>query len=270
MHIDDLISASKKYINGQKQEECGLIIGQDWAQGRTAYGGISAALIYAAIKEKITDDRLLRSFTCNFVGPLTCEEPFDIEVEVLRQGKNATQVLAKAMQDGNVCALVQACFGVARKSKVKVENHDKHDMSLPKKAKFLPQIPMVTPKFLQHLDLAIEDGGLPFTGSKKSHLHGWMRFSKAPREITDIHLIALIDAWPPTPLQMLRWPAPASSMSWNVEFIHPHQHFQASDWLAYQSHTRQAADGYAHTEANIWDAQGELVAISRQTVAVFD
>ncbi|MFT4994354.1 MAG: acyl-CoA thioesterase, partial [Paraglaciecola sp.] len=175
-----------------------------------------------------------------------------------------------AMQNGKVCALVQACFGVARQSKIHVKNYDKHAMLLPKKATFLPQIPKITPKFLRHFDLAIVDGGLPFTGSKKSHLHGWMRYSEAPNEVTDIHLIALIDAWPPTTLQMLRWPSPSSSMNWNVEFMHPHQNFKASDWLAYQSHTRQAADGYAHTEANIWDAQGELVAISRQTVAVFD
>jgi acyl-CoA thioesterase II len=269
MHIDELISQTKQYMNAE-QGKSPLIISKDWAQGRTAYGGVSAALIYAAIKEKVSEDRLLRSFTCNFIGPLSCDQPFDIEVEILRQGKNATQVLAKAIQEDKVCALVQACFGVARQSKIKVENLDTHQMSLPKKAKFFPQIPKVTPKFLRHLDLAIEDGGLPFTGSTKSHLHGWMRFSQSPKELTDTHLIALIDAWPPTTLQMLRWPAPASSMSWNVEFIHPHTNFKPDDWLAYQSNTRQAADGYAHTEANIWDAQGELIAISRQAVAVFD
>ncbi|MFT5676917.1 MAG: acyl-CoA thioesterase [Paraglaciecola sp.] len=97
-----------------------------------------------------------------------------------------------------------------------------------------------------------------------------MRFSKAPSEVTDAHLIALIDVWPPTPLQMLRWPAPASSMSWNVGFIRPHSAFHPTDWFAYQAHARQAAVGYGHTEANIWDAKGELIAVSRQTVAIFD
>ncbi|MFT4941089.1 MAG: acyl-CoA thioesterase [Paraglaciecola sp.] len=99
----------------------------------------------------------------------------------MRQGKNATQVLARAVQGDKSCALVQACFGIARTSKIRVENHDRHDMSIPTKAKFLPQIPKVTPKFLRHLDLAMDDGRLPFTGSKKSHIHGWMRFSK-PRQ----------------------------------------------------------------------------------------
>ena len=212
----------------------------------------------------------MRSFNCNFVGPLLLDQPFKIDVEVLRQGKNATQVVARAIQDGNTSVLCQVCFGIAKQSKVKVVNQDKHDMPLPQKAKFLPQIPKVTPKFLRYFDLAIDKGKLPFTGSKKSKIHGWMRFKKPPEAITDAHIISLIDSWPPTVLQMLRWPAPASTMCWNVEFIHPHSEIKATDWLAYQAHTRQAEDGYAHTEANIWDQQGELIAISRQAVAIFD
>ena len=62
MHIDELISQTKQYMNAE-QGKSPLIISKDWAQGRTAYGGVSAALIYAAIKEKVSEDRLLRSFT---------------------------------------------------------------------------------------------------------------------------------------------------------------------------------------------------------------
>jgi acyl-CoA thioesterase II len=269
MHIDELIDLTRQYINTEENRPM-LSISKDWTQGRTAFGGISAAMIYTAIKEKVTEDRVLRSYTVNFVGPLNPDQPFDIEVEILRQGKNATQAIAKAIQDGKVAVLCQACFGVARESKIEVKNTDKHTMPFPQKANFLPQIPKVTPKFLRHLDLASIEGGLPFTGSKKSHIHGWMRFTKAPQKITDAHLIALIDAWPPTTLQMLRWPAPASTMCWNIDFIHPHVEVSPTDWFAYQAHTRQAAFGYGHTEANIWDSRGELVAISRQTVALFD
>ena len=39
-------------------------------------------------------------------------------------------------------------------------------------------------------------------------------------------------------------------------------------WV-YAVHTDHAADGYAHTDARIWHPDGRLVAISRQTVAVF-
>lgn len=68
---------------------------------------------------------------------------------------------------------------------------------------------------------------------------------------------------------MLRLPSPASTMSWNLEFIHAQKAFSKDEWFAYQATTRQASGGYAHAEANIWDENGDLVAISRQTVAVF-
>ena len=269
MTIDELLSQAKQHSQ-DPQSNPSLSVPKTWTQGRTLYGGISAALLYAAIKEQVSPDRVMRAFSCNFVGPLNADSPFHIDVEVLREGKNASQVLARIVQDDKVAVVSQVCFGVSRESKVKVMNRDSHSMEIPNKAKFIPQIPKVTPKFLRYFDLSIDKGGLPFTGNKSSELHGWMRYKQAPQSLTDAHLIGLIDAWPPTVLQMLKWPAPASTMSWNIEFIHPHAAFSGSEWFAYQACTRQAMDGYAHTEANIWDQRGQLIAISRQAVGVFD
>lgn len=269
MQIDDLLELAKAHIS-RPQTNPHITLPKVWGQGRTAYGGLSGAMLLEAIQEKLGTDRPLRSFNCNFVGPLFLEQPFTIEVEVLRQGKNASQALARAIQDGNTSVLCQVCFGEARASKISVVNTDTHQLALPKKAKFLPQIPKITPKFLRYFDLAIDEGSLPFTGSDKSHIHGWMRYKTPPKKISNGHIIGLIDSWPPTVLQMLRWPAPASTMCWNVEFIHPHATLKPTDWFAYKAHTRQAADGYGHTEANIWDQDGELIAVSRQSVAIFD
>lgn len=247
-----------------------LTIPKTWGQGRTAFGGISAGMLYSAVKQRITNDSVLRSFTTNFVGPLTLDMPFSIEVTLLRAGKNVSQFTAHAIQDGKSCVFSQACFGVARTSSVAVENTERHTMAAPTKAKFIPQIPKVTPKFLRYFDLSIDEGGIPFTRKKTSHYHGFMRFKDAPSQITDAHIITLIDAWPPTLLQMMKLPAPASTVSWNIEFLHPHKPVSPTDWFAYQAHTRQAADGYGHTEATIWDKDNEVIAISRQTVAIFD
>ncbi|WP_088328749.1 thioesterase family protein [Lacimicrobium sp. SS2-24] len=267
MHIDQLLEQIQQHAD---QETTPITVPKSWTQGRTLFGGISAALLYEAIRHKVKGDRVLRSLTTNFVGPLAPERPFEIRISVLREGKNVTQVTANALQDNQVAVFCQACFGVQRESKISVKSSTTHTMTPPQKAKFIPQIPKVTPKFLKHIDLSLTEGGLPFTAKKTSKTCGWMRFSQHPEKITDAHLIALIDAWPPTILQMLRWPAPASTMSWNLEFIHPHAPVASDDWFAYQADTRQAADGYCHSEANIWDAKGELVAISRQIIAVFD
>ena len=182
MHIDQLIEQAKLHSN-DPQAHPSVTVTSDWTQGRTLYGGISAALVYAAVKERVAADRVMRSFTCNFIGPLNADSPFRIDVEVLREGKNASQVIAKAIQDDKVAVLCQVCFGVGRKSKVAVENTDTHDMALPNKAKFIPQIPKITPKFLRHFDLSVDQGKMPFAGSKQSIIHGWMRYTKNSRSL---------------------------------------------------------------------------------------
>jgi acyl-CoA thioesterase len=110
---------------------------------------------------------------------------------------------------------------------------------------------------------------MPFTGRKKAMYEGWMRLSHPPETFTDAHLISLIDVWPPTVLQQLKWPAPASTLSWNVEFVHPHPAISGTDWIGYRCNTVQAAEGYAHTEAEIYAPDGTLIALSRQLVTVF-
>nr|WP_136249536.1 thioesterase family protein [Ningiella ruwaisensis] len=267
MTIDELLSHATQHKSSPMRE---FVVPKDWSQGRTVYGGISTAMLYVAAKSYVDDERKIRSLSTNFVGPLVFDAPFNITVEEVRVGSNVSQLQARAVQNGKYCVVVQACFAKARQSKTGKENTDVHDMPKPDKPKFIPQIPKVTPKFLKHFDLSIHSGALPFTGKKSSHYHGWMRFKKPPQSITEAHIIAMIDTWPPTLIQQLRWPAPASTISWNLEFIYPHRSLSPGDWFAYKEETRQAADGYGHTEATVWDAYGEVIALSRQTIAVFD
>jgi acyl-CoA thioesterase II len=268
VNIDTLLNSVKQQSE-TKGDGIILSVDDNWTQGRTLYGGISASLVYQAMREVVDTKKIMRSLNTNFVGPIESENDFHITVEVLREGKNVTQVVGRLIQNNKVAVMSQASFGIARQSKIDVSNNLQHTMDYPLKPSFTPMVPKITPKFLGHFDLAQTKGGLPFTGNKDSDVHGWMRFKNQPNDFSDAHLVALIDIWPPTVLQMLRWPAMVSTMSWNLEFIHPHQKISGSNWFAYQANTRQAADGYAHTEANIWDKHGTLVAISRQVVAVF-
>ncbi|SHH93505.1 acyl-CoA thioesterase [Ferrimonas marina] len=240
-----------------------------WAQGRTAFGGLSAALLYAAMKTQVADDRPLRSLTTNFVGPLLADTEFCFQVELLREGKSASQLTARIIQNGQVAVLQQASFGVERFSEIEVNQRRQHGLPQPEQLSKMPFLPGVTPNFIQHVELAIAEGALPYSGNRSAQLSGWMRFGQPPKIVTDAHLIGLIDAWPPAVLQMMKAPAPVSTMMWNLEFIHPHPPAAGSDWFAYKAITRQAANGYAHLEADIWDHSGDLVAISRQSVAVF-
>lgn len=68
---------------------------------------------------------------------------------------------------------------------------------------------------------------------------------------------------------MLKQPAPASSLTWTLEFVEPLPQQSGGDWWQYLAEVEQAADGYGVTQARLWDASGKLVALTRQTVTVF-
>ncbi|MGP9496434.1 acyl-CoA thioesterase domain-containing protein, partial [Pseudoalteromonas sp. AOP7-A1-14] len=50
----------------------------NWCQGRTAFGGLSAALLYQAVRQQVDQSRRLLSISTNFVGPLLADTDFTI------------------------------------------------------------------------------------------------------------------------------------------------------------------------------------------------
>ena len=241
----------------------------NWCQGRTAFGGLSAALLYQAMRNKVDSSRRLLSLSTNFVGPLLAEKPFLLSVEILREGKSSTQVLAKAIQDDAVCVIVQACFAKNRNSSINVPVSKSLTLHPVNEGHCLGFVPGKMPEFFQHVDLCPQQGAMPFSSAQTSHLGGWMRFKHTPQEITEAHVIALTDAWPPTLLQMFKQPAPASSMSWYLEFVQE-PNLVPGEWLGFEAITHHSKDGYGLEDGCIWSQSGELIALTRQTVALFD
>ncbi len=247
-----------------------LQIPESWTQGRTAFGGLSACLLLAASEGKVSKDKELHSVYTSFIGPLTSNDPFEIEVIILREGKNVVQVLAKAIQKGQVAVLQQSSYGAQRESSLTIDHMPRHNMDIPKRATFMEGNLKAAPNFIQNFDLTISSGSEPYSGSNESHTHGWMRFKEPPKVITNAHIVCLIDTWPPTMAQQLKELAPLSTMSWYLEFINPQAICEPSDWLAYQCDASSAKNGYGYTDAYIWNSDGEIIAKSHQTVAVFD
>src|SRR6476469_8325353 len=68
-------------------------IPDDWMQGRTSYGGFSAALALVAAQRLAEDLPPLRSATVNFVGPLAGEVA--VRARLVRRGRNASWVSAE-------------------------------------------------------------------------------------------------------------------------------------------------------------------------------
>ncbi|CAM4068294.1 putative acyl-CoA thioesterase II [Pseudomonas reidholzensis] len=243
----------------------------DWAQGRAAFGGLMAAMVYEAMRARLVDERPVRSLAITFVGPAAPDVPISFEVEVLREGKAVSTLLGRAVQAGQVVTLVQGSFGAGRPSAVEVHAQPPLEMKpLDQAAPELPYIKGVTPEFMRHVALRWAIGGLPFSGNSSRHMGGWVRLRDvAEGPVDPAHLLALVDAWPPSVLPMLKQPAAGSTLTWTIEFVQPTPRLSTLDWCQYCVETEYARDGYGHASAALWTAEGELLALSRQTVTVF-
>ncbi|MGC8121584.1 acyl-CoA thioesterase [Marinobacter sp. VGCF2001] len=245
------------------------VIPPDWGQGRATFGGLVAALVFEAMAAKVTEGRAMRALQVSFVGPVEPDVPVRVEAEILREGKAVSQVQGRIIQNGEPRLVCLGSFGGGRESAVRVAPTLAPEATPADQCQSLPHIPKVTPEFTRHIEMRWAFGHMPFSGKGGREMGGWMKFREAPERITDAHIVALVDAWPPALLPHLKGPAPASSLSWALEIVHPRPDIKPDDWLLYRATIDQADAGYGHTHAGIWTAEGELVALSRQTVTVF-
>ncbi|MCD6061566.1 MAG: tesB-like acyl-CoA thioesterase [Moraxellaceae bacterium] len=239
-----------------------------WTQGRANYGGLVGALLYARMEKLLGAPRVLRSATVSFVGPVATGL-VTLTAEVLREGKSVVQVEARMLQDGGVVAAMLASFGAARTSVLAVNSVPAPEFTPPDESLAMPYVAGITPDFIQHFDLRWAHGDLPFTHSPLAELGGWMRMKAARGALDYADLFLLIDAWPPALLPIVNGPAPGSSMTWTLEPLQLPPGKTAASWWQYLAKTDYAHEGYGHCGAQIWDDEGRLVAISRQTVVVF-
>lgn len=263
MDLDDLLAA----VRAQPDAVC---IPQDWTQGRACYGGLMAALLYEAMRQHVSPERSVRSLALTFVAPAQAEEPISFAIEVLREGKGVSSLLGRATQGGQVVTLMQGSFGAPRSSSIALTNRPVAPMLALDEARELPYLEGVTPHYMRHLAMRWGVGALPFSNTPAPAMGGWMRLrGETTRPLDEARLLVLTDAWPPALLPHLKAPAPGSSLSWTIEFVQPLAALTTQDWCRYCAVIEHARDGYGHTAAGVWSSDGQLLALSRQTVTVF-
>lgn len=251
-----------------KDAEQTLNLPQGWSQGRAFFGGFGAAIAYQHGANGVAPEQAIRAMTVSFVGPIAPGE-VALKRRILRQGKNVTQVSVEILQNGEVGLSALLTFGHSRPSVVKVT--DTPISSVPSRQHGMPMpVSDLVPEFARHYEYCLNVGAMPFSGKTEREFGGWMRYAKEDVAIDVGLFLGLVDAWPPAVLPHLKQPAPASSLTWTIEFPEPLPDDKSSrHWWQYKAYIDYAADGYGHTQAHIWDDQGKLVAISRQTITVF-
>jgi acyl-CoA thioesterase len=243
-------------------------IEEGWGQGRATYGGLVAALGLARM-ESIAElgDHRLRSLSVTFVGPVAPGET-TLKTKLLRHGNNVTHTSCELTQEGRVQATLQASFGSARPSSLAIDRGPAPDLRPVDECDEIPVVPGITPDFFAHFQLHPSEGGMPFSGGEPDFA-GWMRFRDELDTFTDLHLVALIDAWPPSVMPAMTAPAPGSSLTWSLGLTPFEQPREPNSYWGYRVRTQQAAEGYAFSTAHIWTESGHLAAVSQQSLAIF-
>lgn len=242
-------------------------IPQDWTQGRTTFGGLLAAVAIRGLQTG-AQGRPLRSFLMDYVSP-TAPGPLTVEVEVLRVGRSLLHTRATLAQEGQMRAVLLGAFGEARDTKLRQEGSTAPKSELPPEQLVrLPYIEGAMPAYTQHFDYRWTSQHGLFSGAPEGKLSGFVRALDADRVDCAV-IAALIDSFPPPVLTQLRAPAPASTVTWMVNFPHHRPSIALNEFCRFESVTISANGGYAGVDTKLWDNAGRLLADSRQLVAEF-
>lgn len=239
-------------------------ITNDWMQGRTTYGGLSAALCLEAAQRQFTDLAPLRSAMVSFIGPAGGQ--VEGAARMLRSGKSVSFVEADIVGEKGLATRSHFAFGAARPSAFHQTWTPPPDLPGPDACE--PFIPKgAGPEFAAHFDTALAKGGRPGTGSQEHDHYIWVRHTD--EAATDlVALIALADMPPPAVMPMFKGFAPISSMTWMINLLTEQPRTEGGWWLL-QSRAEQAGQGYSSQDMLVWNTDMELVIAGRQSIAIF-
>ena len=243
-----------------------LRVPETWHQGRTAYGGFSAALALQAAMQVGGDDLPpVRSAAIAFVGPLAGE--VGVSARLLRTGRNATGIGAEIVSEGGVGFNASFVFMQPGKSSLTL-NHNPPPEELIQVAQALPVAHTEhSPAFLRHhFDTRF---ALPRSAEKRPEICWWVR----PREREGLApmtaLLLCADALPPGVLSLLGPLARVSSMIWQVNLLSSVPSTRDGWWLL-RSTGDYAESGCSSQCMAIWNADGAPVVSGMQSIAMFE
>lgn len=249
-------------------------ISEDWQQGRTSFGGLVSALAVQAMRDVAAAawpaGVQLRALQTSFIGPVT-PGPVDVVVRVLREGKSVRQLQALVQQRGETAALMLGVFGGERETVVpRLAPAQPGVERGPDQIPVLPFVAGAMPDFLQHLDMRWAEGGLPFSGTDSWHSRIHVRLKGEPQPLPSELLAVMLADAPPTPaISHFKRPAPASSVSWELQLRPVAHDLPADGWWRVDTEALAAAGGYVNQVSRLWSPTGDLAALGYQVVTVY-
>lgn len=241
-----------------------LTIPQSWMQGRTTYGGLSAALCLEAALRAFPQAPPLRSANISFIGP--AGGAVEGRARALRQGKSVSFIEADLASAGSLATRAVFAFGAGRQSMF--ERTFTPPPTMPRPDACAPFIPKgMGPSFAAHFETRLAKGARPGMGSDQYDHFIWVRHEDSAATGL-VALLALADMPPPAVMPMFPQFAPISTMTWHLNILQDDP-VSSDGWWLLQSRAEHARDGYSSQDMLIWNSDLDLVVAGRQSVAIF-
>jgi hypothetical protein len=247
----------------------------DWQQGRTAYGGLAAAMAAQAMRDVAgaawPADVRLRALQTNFVGPVA-PGPAAIDVQLLREGKSVRQVMARLTTGGGGSRASGSASTAARARPRSPRSCRTRSRSPSRPARRMTRLHAGrNARLLRHFDIGWAAGAPPCSGGSGWATSLYLRLAGDRADLIDTEVLTVLLAdLPPTPaISRLTRPAPASSVCWALELLPLAGPVARDGWWRIDTRTRSAGDGYANHSSTLWAPDGTPAAFGHQVVAVY-
>jgi acyl-CoA thioesterase len=245
---------------------------EDWSQGRTIFGGLQAALAVRAMRGLVPQTVPLRVLQTNFIAPVPAGN-LRIEARTLRSGKSVTHVEARILCQGQIACLVIGIFGKSRRSGIEIQP-SKPEVPATETAALLSYVEGVLPRFARQVTMRWVHGVTMFKGAAEPKTQIYVGFRDepyaGPGALGEAQIIGYADIIPSPGLSLVSQPTIASSLTWTLELLTDDFGPKREGLWLMDAAVESGRDGYLNQSAMLWSPDGQAVALSRQSVVVFD
>lgn len=235
-----------------------------WNIGQNPNGGYLLSLAMAALREAAPAHADPLSVTVHYQRPGLPGQPCTVDTRILRTGRSLTTAAATLSQEGGARLEVLAALG-------DLHADASHRLTVP-----MPEVPPpeacvgrsggeqgVDLPILDRLDIRLHPDEARAGAAGRAQVTGWIRFHDG-REPDALATLLFVDAFPPSVfglLGMVGW-VPTIELTVHV------RRRPAPGWMLGRFRTHDMVDGRIIEDGWLWDANGELVAQSRQLALV--
>ena len=231
-----------------------------WGQGPGVYGGLTLAAM-ARTTENLADFPI-RRISAELYAPVNAT-PCIVKVFEKRRGSKTQFFQVDVTQASQPVAFASIACGAARP-----KDFDRNPTKvLPTfTGPQMPKHPMM-PAFTNHFDYRVCDGSFPMRNEKAPRLYsaGWLSLSE-PGVRDAAMVIGLLDAWWPALLLAANGPRPMATVSFTADLLAPASTSSGPCFLEVE--TDHVVDGYAVETDRLWSADGQLLGIAQQRIAL--